>query len=40
MAFLDRANIGNAKTAGMNDALGLSDADYQVSTAIAECNYR
>ncbi|SPO19758.1 related to nicotinamide mononucleotide permease [Ustilago trichophora] len=28
-ALLDRANIGNAKTAGMNKALGLSDAQFQ-----------
>jgi hypothetical protein len=31
VAFLDRGNIGNAQTAGMGKALGLSDAQYQVS---------
>ena len=28
-ALLDRANIGNAKTAGMNKALGMSDSQFQ-----------
>jgi hypothetical protein len=31
VAFLDRSNIGNAQTAGMGKALGLSDDQYQVS---------
>jgi sugar phosphate permease len=29
VSFLDRSNIGNAKTAGMDKALGINDAEYQ-----------
>ena len=33
-AFLDRSNIGNAKTAGMATALHIDDGHYRLITAI------
>lgn len=33
-AFLDRSNIGNAKTAGMDTDLGISDGQYQVRALV------
>ena len=35
VAFLDRSNIGNAHTAGMDHDLGLDDAEYQVRAGTA-----
>ena len=34
MAYLDRANIGNAKIEGMNEDLGLSDIEYNFVLSI------
>lgn len=33
-AFLDRANIGNAETAGMSEDLGFDNDQYQVSVCL------
>ena len=33
LAFLDRANIGNARVAGLQTALGISDHQYQIGTS-------
>jgi MFS family permease len=38
-AFLDRSNIGNAKTAGMNDDLNISDPQYQWLLTIFYISY-
>ena len=33
LAFLDRANIGNARIAGLQSDLGISDHQYQIGTS-------
>jgi hypothetical protein len=33
LAFLDRANIGNARIAGLQTDLGISDHQYQIGTS-------
>lgn len=39
MAYLDRANIGNAKIEGMNEELGLSDIQYNFVLSIFFVTY-
>ncbi|PWN42544.1 MFS general substrate transporter [Ceraceosorus guamensis] len=39
LAALDRSNIGNAKTAGMNENLGISDPDFQWLLTIFYISY-
>lgn len=38
-AYIDRSNIGNAKTAGMNVDLGISDIQYRLITTIFIISY-
>lgn len=35
LSYLDRGNIGNAKVAGMNEDLGLSDGQYNLILTVA-----
>lgn len=35
LAFLDRANIGNARVAGLQKDLGISDTQYQIGKPLA-----
>lgn len=35
LAFLDRANIGNARVAGLQEDLGITDHQYQIGTIIS-----
>lgn len=35
IAYLDRGNIGNARVAGMNVDLGLSDAEYRMALTVS-----
>ncbi|ODV89722.1 hypothetical protein CANCADRAFT_142936 [Tortispora caseinolytica NRRL Y-17796] len=39
LSFLDRGNIGNAKIAGMNQDLGLSDHEYSVALTVFFATY-
>lgn len=39
VAYIDRSNIGNAKTAGMNADLGISDIQYRLVTIIFVISY-
>lgn len=39
LSYLDRSNIGNAKTAGMNKSLGISDSSYQWLLTIFYISY-
>lgn len=34
LAFIDRGNIGNAKIAGMNEDLGLSQTQYNIALTV------
>jgi hypothetical protein len=34
LAFLDRGNIGNARVAGMNKDLGLTDQEYNLALTV------
>jgi hypothetical protein len=37
LAFLDRANIGNARVAGLQKDLGMSDTQYQTGELVFLC---
>ncbi|KAJ2930951.1 hypothetical protein H1R20_g6156, partial [Candolleomyces eurysporus] len=39
LSFLDRANIGNARVAGLQPALGLTDTEYQICVTILYVPY-
>ncbi|KAG7824861.1 hypothetical protein KL909_002083 [Ogataea angusta] len=39
LSALDRSNIGNAKVAGMNTDLGISDAQYSTAVSIVYATY-
>lgn len=39
MAYLDRANIGNAKIEGMLDTLGMSELQYNIALSIFFVTY-
>lgn len=39
MAYLDRANIGNAKIEGMLDTLGMSEPQYNIALSIFFVTY-
>lgn len=39
LSFLDRSNIGNAKIAGMNEQLGLTDSQYSLAVSIFYVTY-
>lgn len=34
ISYLDRGNIGNAKVAGMNESLALTDRDYRIALSV------
>ena len=39
MAYLDRANIGNAKIEGMLDTLGMTEVQYNIALSIFFVTY-
>ncbi|KAH7084443.1 major facilitator superfamily domain-containing protein [Paraphoma chrysanthemicola] len=39
LAYMDRSNIGNAKIAGMDEALDLSDTDYSLAINLFQVSY-
>lgn len=40
LAFLDRSNIGNARIAGLQTDLGISDHQYQIGMQISSSEER